>query len=291
MAGVKKQHRLKKKGKTSGRDAVSAAELCPDVDVLFTKQTIDGIQTKFTDSLRRWAEKKLDVRLPESYVALLKKRNGGALRLTAIKMRRPKDWPWDHGYVYTFNEIVGVDRKNQRSITSFAEEAWSLPEGLIPFACDNHFWLCLDYRRCGPDGEPTITDHDDESAGEFRVARSFEELLSRLIFDCGEYVFAIDDPDVLDGSLDQQLVELGCRRRFPRDTKKADHTGPANWWKWPQYSRSHGEKAELQLRRNGGIAAWTMARPGEHQLLCLDVCQSAQKSEEAPVFFVEYPCT
>jgi hypothetical protein len=236
------------------------------------------IQTRFSPSLRRWAEGKLGVRLPESYVALLSKRNGGKLRMNAFKLdRRPKG-PDSELTIYKFDRIAGVDRSHDESITALTELAkeWGVPAGLVPIDGDGHWWLCMDYRRCGPAGEPSLTHFDTELDYEYPVARSFQDLLAGLVFHCDEYVFAIDDPQLPGERLHEQLVALGCKGKYPPDATKADRTKPPRQWDWPEYAGLQHSPA-LFVYENGMADPWTLARPAKHPLLLVAVSRKDQQ--------------
>lgn len=275
--GVKKPDRTIRQGYGTGR----ASPAFPDVASLFHRATVSEIETAFSQPLRRWAESTLGVRLPESYAALLKQRNGGRLRLNAFPTRRrPKG---SSLAVYTFDRIAGVDRDHDESITALTELArreWAVPEGLFPIDGDGHWWLCFDYRRCGPAGEPSITHYDTEGDGGSsgcHVANSFQELVAGLVFHSGDYVFAIDDPELSGASLDRQLAALGCKGEYSKRTNKALRAETPTRWKWPQYRGDSSRSALLDVRDNGATDPWTMARPPDHRLLVLDVGRGDQQ--------------
>jgi hypothetical protein len=277
--GKKASSSTKKNAKAGGQCRSTGVSACVDVDSLFRGQTVLEIQTTFSQSLRRWAEGLLGVRLPEAYVALLKKRNGGRLRMNAFKpRRRPKEW--SDTKVYDFDRISGIDRNHHDSITELAKIAgreWGVPEGLIPIDGDGHWWLCLDYRRCGPEGEPSLTNYDTEYEDGFPVAKSFDELLAGLVFGTEEHVFGVDFQELPGKQLHQQLVDLGCKEKYPRGTKKGGCDRPAERWTWAEYGGASGGAALLYLRENDEVDPWTVARPTKHPLLVLDVCEKHQQ--------------
>ncbi len=249
----------------------------PDADTLFRRKTPGDIRSRYSDALRRWTEKQLDVRLPGSYIALLRQRNGGKLRLNTFRIPVQKE-------MYTFDRIAGLDRSHADSITHLAVLAreWEVPEGLVPLDGDGHWWLCLDYRRCGPDGEPAVTHYETESRrgkdhDEFRVADSFAELLAGLVFDPGDFVFAIDDPRLLGESLHKQLVALGCKGTHPPDAGRKERKQVPHMWTWPDYKADSREPASLFVYENGVVDPWSPARPAKHPLLMLHVGRNDQE--------------
>jgi hypothetical protein len=60
---------------------------------------------------------------------------------------------------------------------------WKQPSELLLFSGDGHWWLALDYRDCGPDGEPPIVFYENDSEGspdELVLASSFREFICLL---------------------------------------------------------------------------------------------------------------
>ena len=61
------------------------------------------------------------------------------------------------------------------SDTPYLIGEWGLPSSLVLLSGDGHFWVALDYRACGPAGEPSVvyveadTDVDVQLATDFRA--------------------------------------------------------------------------------------------------------------------------
>ena len=90
--------------------------------------------------------------------------------------------------------ILGIGAKKPSSLlgkfgSAFWPAKWGYPPIGVYFAdCPSagHDMLCLDYRRCGPTGEPWVVHIDQESNYRITpVARDFESFIRGLI----------DDPD------------------------------------------------------------------------------------------------
>src|SRR6185369_51461 len=99
---------------------------------------------------------------------------------------QPTSWAEDH---VAITGIYGIDRNKSSSVcgkfsSKFWMEEWGYPDIGIYFAdCPSagHDMLCLDYRECGPDGEPKVVHVDQES--DYRitpVAASFEAFIRGL---------------------------------------------------------------------------------------------------------------
>lgn len=123
------------------------------------------------------AEKRLGVRLPESYLDALRIQNGGYLR------RRY------HASGTSVRSIDGIS--HNRPFRDWSEEKEVMAEsgidtipdidGLIPISGDGHEYVCFDYRSSGPHGEPGISRVDVESfTGTTAIADNFADLIAGL---------------------------------------------------------------------------------------------------------------
>ncbi len=139
------------------------------------------LQPKLTQRAIDAAQKTLGVTLPRAYLDLLRIQNGGYLRRTSIS---PDLAPVD--------AIAGIgprspsirDKDWEDVKAHMRAEGFKKPariDDLVPFSGDGHFHYCLDYRKCGPHGEPRITYIDVESFGTDKVvAPSFEAFVRKL---------------------------------------------------------------------------------------------------------------
>ncbi|MDR2678747.1 MAG: SMI1/KNR4 family protein, partial [Zoogloeaceae bacterium] len=160
------------------------------------------LQPALTDEAVAAAEKMIGYKLPEEYLALLGKQNGGYIRFSL-----PDDVD-DMGH----ERIAGIGPYFP-SLTDFdweeSQECVSYPlQGLIPFDGDGHWHLCLDYRKNVH--IPAITFADVECDQEMPVAGSFAEYLTmlRISIEEDEYVLkAVPDIEKLKADLSR---ELGC---------------------------------------------------------------------------------
>ncbi len=139
-----------------------------------------------TDEALRSAEQELGYELPRSYVDLLGHQNGGMPHNTAHRTQQRTSWAEDH---VAITGIYGVDRRKMYSLcgslgSRFREQEWGYPPIGVYFAdCPSagHDMLCLDYRRCGPTGEPRVVHVDQEY--DYRitpVAATFEAFIRGL---------------------------------------------------------------------------------------------------------------
>lgn len=144
-----------------------------------------------TNEMIRAAEAKLGYKLPESYLRLLRTKNGGSPKRKCFPTGKP-DWAEDHVEVTGVLGIGGawgIDSEQRGS--SYMISEWGYPSvgifvGQTPSA--GHDGVMLDYRECGRDGEPRVI-HVDVEGDEPQVqvlAASFEAFLLGLV-DCGPF--------------------------------------------------------------------------------------------------------
>jgi hypothetical protein len=136
---------------------------------------LDLVQPALTDDAVRSAEAQLAVKLPAPYLELLQQQNGGYLRAT---------WPASYaGMLYGIGPgpaSLTLDEAPWRPHN--ARSSWKprKPELLIPFDGGEHWSMCFDYRKQGPQGEPSITLVDAEAREDEPVAKNFLSYLGGL---------------------------------------------------------------------------------------------------------------
>ena len=139
-----------------------------------------------TDALVVSIEKELGYKLPQAYIELMKLQNGGAPNFTNHRTQEPTSWAEDH---VAITGIYGINRSKPSSLGGqFGSRFWIEERGYPPigvYFCDcpsaGHDMICLDYRKCGPDGEPQVVHVDQEL--DYRitfVADSFEKFIRGL---------------------------------------------------------------------------------------------------------------
>jgi len=132
-------------------------------------------------------EAELGYRLPASYVALARVQNGGLTARSCFPMDEATSWADDH---VAITGIYAIGRSARYSLcgeigSPFMQREWGYPDiGVIvantPSA--GHDMIMLDYRACGPQGEPAVVHVDQED--DFRitpVAPDFESFIRGLV--------------------------------------------------------------------------------------------------------------
>jgi hypothetical protein len=145
-----------------------------------------------TDEMVRAAETSLGYKLPESYLRLIRIRNGGTPRRSCFPTQRPTSWAEDHIEISGIRGIGGQWGIDSEELGSrYMIDEWGYPDvgiviGETPSA--GHDTIMLDYRACGPQGEPRVI-HVDTECDEpciLVLAPDFE-LFVRGLVDCSRY--------------------------------------------------------------------------------------------------------
>jgi hypothetical protein len=134
------------------------------------------LQPPLTETMIQDGERRLGVRLPNSYLAILKQQNGGYLRFSLPNT--PCEMVWGIGP--HFPSIT--DQFDWKDSQQASDYGWSPRSAnlLVPFDGDGHWHLCLDYRTSGPNSEPSVTYVDLEGNQEESVAGDFAAFLASL---------------------------------------------------------------------------------------------------------------
>jgi SMI1-KNR4 cell-wall len=105
--------------------------------------------------------------LPAAYIELSGHQNGGTPRKTCIRSSSRTTWAEDH---VAITGIYSIGNRKPCSLcgefgSAFWVKEWGYPPIGVYFAdCPSagHDMICLDYRKCGPNGEPSVVHVDQE---------------------------------------------------------------------------------------------------------------------------------
>ena len=138
-----------------------------------------------SDALIASVEKQLGYALPESYIRLMQDHNGGAPRNNAHETADETTY----GFGVGITGLYALGETDQYTLcgslgSRFMIEEWHYPDigvyiGHTPSA--GHDMIALDYRYCGPEGEPEVVhvDQEDHFLITF-VADTFEDYIRGL---------------------------------------------------------------------------------------------------------------
>ena len=144
------------------------------------------VSEPLTPAMVAAVEQSLGYRLPAAYVELMQHQNGGVPVRTNHRAAARTSWAEDH---VAITGIFGIGSQKSCSLggssgSRFWIEDWQYPAIGVYFAdCPSagHDMLCLDYRACGPQGEPAVVHVDQEfDYAITAVAASFEAFVREL---------------------------------------------------------------------------------------------------------------
>jgi hypothetical protein len=148
-----------------------------------------------SDQLVASIEAEIGFRLPDSYVELAQRRNGGVLARNTYPSSEPTGWAEDH---IAITGMYAIGRTSRYSLcgelgATFMRDEWGYPAwgiGIADTPTAGHEQVMLDYRECGRDGEPRVVYVDQEAGYRVNVmAGDFATFLRGLV-----------DEDEFDGS-------------------------------------------------------------------------------------------
>lgn len=142
-----------------------------------------------TKTLIASVEKELGYKLPEAYIALMQLHNGGVPNRSCFPTKGRTSWADDH---VALSGIFGIGRDKEYSLcgamgSKFMMDEWGYPDLGVYFAdCPSagHDMIALDYRKVGPNGEPSVVHVDQER--DYHVtplAPNFEAFIRGLVSD------------------------------------------------------------------------------------------------------------
>ena len=161
-----------------------------------------------SDELIASVEEELGYKLPAAYIWLMKQHNGGIPVNTCYPCDEPTCWAEDH---VAITGMFGIGREKSCSLcgelgSQFMIDEWEYPAiGVAICDCPSagHDMIFLDYRACGPQGEPAVVHVDQENDYKIiHLADSFEEFIRGLehesLYDPDEDTDALYEEDDAD---------------------------------------------------------------------------------------------
>jgi hypothetical protein len=167
----------------------------------------DFTQEPLTDEKVKEAEEKLGVKLPQSFIDVLMTQNGGYIRYDTYPSPVPTMWAEDHVLV---DHILGIGPSNSILDSQKIISEWGMPEDIVLLNGHGLYWVYLDYRESGPQGEPSVGWIDNGSKQQVQLARNFEEFLDGLVYGYHGHVYGfVGVGDELDSLLQKLAAGFG----------------------------------------------------------------------------------
>lgn len=145
------------------------------------------VESPPTEARIREVEAALGYRLPASYIALMRTQNGGIPVNDCCPTSAPTSWAENHVAITGF-KAIGFDKTWSLCGdlgSQFMIDEWDYPDIGVYFGdCPSagHDMIALDYRACGPEGEPCVVHVDQEDDYRITVlAPTFEHFVRMLV--------------------------------------------------------------------------------------------------------------
>ena len=144
------------------------------------------LSAPFDDALLQSIEQELGYKLPASYVMLMKNHNGGLVRRCRYPVPNPAEGMPDTVYI---TDILGIGREMPYSLcgrfgSEFLIDSRRHNKEIGVAVCNTTLpgraLVFLDYRKCGRNGEPSVTYADAMTGTELPLANSFASFLKGL---------------------------------------------------------------------------------------------------------------
>ncbi|MDP6931791.1 MAG: SMI1/KNR4 family protein [Myxococcota bacterium] len=160
------------------------------------------------------AQEALNLRLPESYLEVLRACNGGPLRRTCLPTDVSTSWSGDFVLLRNLAGIGCEGGIDGAAGTTWLAGQWDYPTPCVVLGNEGRWALLLDYRNCPTGSEPPVllVDSDiDEGDGiaEWRLAEDFGSLLERLEYRASRSQVAVRG-DPAPGALMEAAIQAGA---------------------------------------------------------------------------------
>ncbi|MEB4596773.1 SMI1/KNR4 family protein [Bacillus amyloliquefaciens] len=152
-----------------------------------------------TEEMIKHTENRLNIILPESYKKLILEQNGGMINYNAFPTTVQNSWAEDH---IEFDYLLGLGEDPGILDSSYLIKEWDLPENVLLIHGDGHTWVAMDYRETN--SNPSIHYFDVEVDQDFKLAKSFDEFLSKLYthhYDMDTEIANNEDSEIQNASL------------------------------------------------------------------------------------------
>lgn len=122
------------------------------------------------------AEKAFNIKLPRTYINLLKEQNGGCLEKTCLPVNFKNDWADDH---ILFDYLLGIKKDKGIMESNYLLKEWGVKEkNLIIISGDGHFFVALDYRT--NEENPTVVYIDTTEDKITKIYEDFSSMVNSL---------------------------------------------------------------------------------------------------------------
>lgn len=140
---------------------------------------------KLTSKDVELAEATFGVKLPKSYIKLLKKQNGGYLKTDAVRVGFANDD--GEGYIL-LDSLYGIQPEEGIMETEYYKNEWGITkDSIIIIAGNGHSFVALDYE--GTNTDPKVIFIDTETSQTELISHSFDEFIDAM------YILDVDEDE------------------------------------------------------------------------------------------------
>lgn len=136
------------------------------------------------------AEESLKVKLPDAYIQLLNKQNGGHIKYTTYPTSEPTIW--GENYIIV-DHLQGIGERDSILDSHYLIQEWGLPKDIVILSGEGESWIAFDYRKTKENPPVIYIENESEENKVIQLANSFEEFLNGLILHDGSHQELIDD--------------------------------------------------------------------------------------------------
>lgn len=142
-------------------------------------------------------QQQLKLTLPDSYIRLMKERNGFYLKKKYYPTTTPNNWANNS---VCADYLYGIGKEEGILETIYLRKEWGIrSEKLVIISAAPPIFICLDYRKRK---NPTVTFLDVDEKQDFQIANDFKEFISGLV----DYI-EDEEIDLYDDELSEQEIK------------------------------------------------------------------------------------
>lgn len=143
-------------------------------DFLWIQHTNPKVELPaLTDQVIKETEKKLSIKLPQSFIEFCRIQNGGTLAKNDYY--NPK-----YKVEFAVVSLLGIDSLHGIGSSLTLQKEWGIPSDLIIISDEEDDWIALDYRKKSR-VEPTVVWFNSDTGKICTVAKNFEDFIQTLV--------------------------------------------------------------------------------------------------------------
>ncbi|MEK5101159.1 SMI1/KNR4 family protein [Cytobacillus sp. FSL M8-0252] len=168
-----------------------------NVEILWAEELDEYYKGEVDSELVENIQKELNMDLPDSYIQLMKKRNGFYFKNKYFSTDTPNSWANNSVHV---DFLYGIGQEPGLLDSLYLRKEWGIrSKKLLIISADPPMFICLDYRKRK---NPSVVFIDVEQNQEIKLAKDFEEFINGLV----DYIEDVE-LDSYDSELSEQEIK------------------------------------------------------------------------------------